>query len=319
MSLIRDLFLPSKYMMRQYACRQVIGCIAGVIGLPLLCLFFISVPFLVRALESLDKNLVPWVLIGATVVCTGLMLAIAFGVVALSVWRRGSWLDGVFAPLGLKGSLYMLRGRQYRGTVHPLAGTGGREVDIRFYQGPTLDMYVTTSVMTRLSVAEKAAVIPGLAQAFGREPLVLDDPALSDLSVFALDVDWTRSLLAQPEAQAALARLMKASNWAYLRQIYLQPGMFLFKLYRNRGTFRYDISPEEGRQWLEDLMTLARVAESQPAPQVTAEASSGEQMVRSGGLGKAVLPITVAMIIALVAGIPLCGIAITVAILALAK
>jgi hypothetical protein len=297
----------------------VIGLIATVIALPLLCLFFISVPFLVSALESLDPSLVPWVLVGATVVCAGLMLALAFGVIALSVWRRGSWLDGVFAPLGLKGSLYMLRGRQYRGTVHPLAGTGGRDVDIRFYQGPTLDMYVTTSVMTRFSVAEKAAVIPGLAQAFGREPLVLDDPALSCLSVFALDADWTRWLLAQPEAQAALARLMKASNWAMFRQVHLQPGMLLFKLYRNRGMFRYDISPEEGRQWLEDLMTLARVAESLPAPQVTAEVSSAEQMVRSGGLGKAVLPITVAMIIALVVGIPLCGIAITVAILALAK
>jgi hypothetical protein len=297
----------------------VIGLIATVIALPLLCLFFISVPFLVSALESLDPSLVPWVLVGATVVCTGLMLALAFGAIALSVWRRGSWLDGVFAPLGLKGSLYMLRGRQYRGTVHPLAGTGERDVDIRFYQGPTLDMYITTSVMTRYSVAEKAAVIPGLAQAFGREPLALDDPALSDLSVLALDADWTRWLLAQPEAQAALARLMKASNWAMFRQVHLQPGMLLFKLYRNRGMFRYDISPEEGRQWLEDLMTLARVAESLPAPQVTAEVSSAEQMVRSGGLGKAVLPITVAMIIALVVGIPLCGIAITVAILALAK
>jgi len=291
----------------------VIGLIATVIALPLLCLFFISVPFIVSALGSLDEDLVPWVLIGGTVVCVGLMLALAFGVIALSVWRRGSWLDGVFGPLGLKGSLYMLRGRQYRGTVQ------GREVDIRFYQGPTLDMYVTTPLMTRFSVAQKAAVIPGLAQAFGREPLALDDPALSDLSVFALDADWTRSLLAQPEAQAALARLMNASNWAVFRQAHLQPGMFLFKLYRNRGMFRYDISPEEGRQWLEDVMTLARVAESLPAPQVTAEVSSAEQLVRSGGLGKAVLPITIGMIVALLVGIPLCGIAITVAILALAK
>ena len=92
------------------------------------------------------------------------------------------------------------------------------------------------------------------------------------------------------------------------RQVHLQPGMLLLQAVTQRGMFRYDISPEEGRQWLEDVMTLARVAESLPAPQVTAEASSAEQMVRSGGLGKAVLPITIGMIVALVVGIPLCGI-----------
>jgi hypothetical protein len=313
MSLIRDFLLPSRYQMRQYARRQVIGCIAGIIGLPLLCLFFISVPFLISALESIDKNLAPWVLIGATVVCTGLMLAVALGAIALSVWRRARWLDAVFAPLGLKGNLYMLQGRQYRGLVQ------GREVDIRFYQGPTFDLYVTTPLPTRFNVAERAAVIPGLAHAFNREPLVLDDPVLNDLSVFAMDEGWTRLLLAQPEAQTALARLMKASHWAMFRQVHLQPGAFLFKLYRNTGMFRYDISPEEGRQWLDDLMTLARVAESLPAPQVTAPASSAEQLARSGSMGKSVLPISIGLIIALLVGIPLCGIAITVAILALAK
>ena len=192
-------------------------------------------------------------------------------------------------------------------------------MDIRFYQGPTFDLYVTTPLPTRFSVAEKAAVIPGLAQAFGRQPLALDDPALNDLSVFAMDEGWTRLLLAQPEAQTALARLMKASHWAMFRQVHLQPGAFLFKLYRNTGMFRYGISPKEGRQWLDDLMTLARVAESLPAPQVTAPASSAEQLARSGSMGKSVLPITIGLIVALLVGIPLCGIAITVAILALAK
>lgn len=34
------------------------------------------------------------------------------------------------------------------------------------------------------------------------------------------------------------------------RQVYLQPGGFLLKLYRNKGMFKYDITPDEGRQWL---------------------------------------------------------------------
>jgi len=288
----------------------VIRLIAAVIGVPLALLCIVGTIMLGTWLASVDDRLVPWFLGGFFVVGLAATPVIVLGPIVLSIWRRSRWLDGIFGPVGLQGRLYMLRGRQYRGIVQE------HEVDIRFYQGPTLDMYITTPLMTRFSVTARSAVIPGLAQLFGREPLVIDDP---ELSVFAADADWMRMLLAQPAARAALTRLMRASNWAAFRQVHLRPGAFLFRLYRNSNLFSYDISPAEGRQWLDDLLTLARVAESLPAPQVTALPSSAELLVRSGKIGKITWPVTIIMVIALVVGMPLCAIAITVATLVLAK
>jgi hypothetical protein len=59
------------------------------IGLPLICLFFVSLPWLANALISVDKNQSPWILVGAAVCCGGLMLLLALGLLALIFRRRG--------------------------------------------------------------------------------------------------------------------------------------------------------------------------------------------------------------------------------------
>jgi len=291
----------------------VIGLISVVVGVPLACGCIAGALALGNGLAAVDERWAPVFLIGLMVAGLAATPVVVFAPLAWSVNRRARWLDGVFGPLGLTGGLYVLKGRQYRGVV------GGREVDLRFYQGPTLEIYVTTPLMTRLSVAEKSAVIPALAKAFKRAPLELGDPALSGLSVFALDGEWARTLLAQPEARAIVLRLMQASQWALLRQVHLQPGAFLLRLYRNTNVFRYDIAPPEGQQWVYDLIALARVAESMPAPQVTEPVSSAERLVRSGKIGRATLPITIGMTLALIVGLPLCAVLITVVLLALDK
>ena len=52
-------------------------------------------------------------------------------------------------------------------------------------------------------------------------------------------------------------------------------------------------------------------------PKVTAPVSSAELLVRSGKIGRATLPITIGVVVFLLVGLPLCAIAITVAMLAL--
>ena len=145
---------------------------------------------------------------------------------------------------------------------------------------------------------------------FGREPLVLDDPDLDELSIFALDEEWARSLLAGPEAKSLLQRLMRAGeSWVLMQQVYLQPGAFYLRLYRNKNFFKYGIEPEEAQAWLDDLLALARSAEGLPAPQVTAEESAAERMVRSGRT----FPITL-LAVALLVGLPTCVLALAAAV-----
>jgi|GEM_PF-5729774 len=89
MSSIIKFLLPSEYAMRRYARRKVIGCIGGLIGLPLICLFLISLPTLANALNSAGQDKTPWLLGGAAVSCACVMTAIMAVGIVLILRRRG--------------------------------------------------------------------------------------------------------------------------------------------------------------------------------------------------------------------------------------
>jgi nitrate reductase NapE component len=198
-----------------------------------------------------------------------------WGFLVWTIWRRARQLDAVFGPLGLAGSTHMLTGRQYHGTVE------GRQVDAYVYRGPTLELRVSTPLQTRLNAVEKAAVVRPVAWAFKYEPLALNDPGLQDLSITALDEDWARRLLSDQAVRAILQRLVAGGAGALIQQVALQPSAFSLHLYRSRGLFGYAIAPDQARQWLDDLLVLAHIAESLPAPQKTAELTSLERFAQS--------------------------------------
>jgi len=269
----------------------VIGTLSTAIVVPLAgVLIFLPLWLVTRSGASI------WVLIVPACVFLLILFGGGLGGLAWASRRRKRWLDSLFTPWGLTGSRYMVSGWQYQGTPH------GREILARFYRGPTLDLYVGTPLQTRLGIAEKSHASLALAGALGRQPLSLDDPDLDAWSVFALDEEWVQSLLADPEAKALLQRLMRAGeSWVLMPQVYLQPGMFHLRLYRNKNLFRYGIEPEDARRWLDDLLALARIAEGLPAPSVTAEESGAEQLVRSDRIASAGLATA-----ALLVGVPLC-------------
>lgn len=298
--MIRFLGAMSKDYLRSF----VVTLIAAAIVLPLGCTCVFIPLWLVARLDAS----IWWL-----VVSLGLFVLCIFGgpllVGAWVIYRRARRLDTAFNPLGLAGSAYLISGRQYHGNVK------GRQVDVRFYRGPTIELYAGTSVQTRLSVAESAVVSLTLAQAFGREALASLDPDLDDLTVFAMDEDWARSLLADPEARRVLRRLIAAGkSWALFRQVHLQPGAFHLRVYRNKNLFRYGITPEDTRQWLDDLLTLAAIAERLPAPRIAAGETALEKLGRSrrGTVLGAVLPI------ALLGGMLLCAVATAATVLFLA-
>jgi hypothetical protein len=103
--------------------------------------------------------------------------------------------------------------------------------------------------------------------AFGREPLELSDPELSGITVFAQDEGWAVSLLINPEVKALLPQLILSESPFLMRQIHLEPGKLRLFLYRNKGLFKFSITPEQAEQWLNGLLSLAHMAESLPDPQ----------------------------------------------------
>jgi hypothetical protein len=279
---------------------MVIRAIAIVIGVPLACIL-ISIPLVLASVFDAK----PWVL----AVAGGLSLALLFGAAAVFVfvvvYRRKSQLDGLFAPLGLEGKAYDTFFRQYHGTMRD------RQIDVWFYRGPVLEIEVSTSLQTRLGVTGQQADTRFLAGLAGRQPLTLNDPALSDLTVFAHDEGWARSVLANPHAVEIMRQLIALDNMFTRQQIILRPGTFRLMLSGNKRFFGLDLEPERVRQWVDALLRLVHIAEQLPAPQVTDEISSAEQFARKlrnrnpfwtlwVGLGAAALILACSVVIAAV-------------------
>jgi hypothetical protein len=250
----------------------LIQVLAVLIVVPLACvLIFVPLTLVNRSDASIWWLIVP----------AGLFLLIllggGIGALVLVLSRRTRQADALFTPLGLVGSPYSLFFRQYHGTVQ------GRSVAVYYYRGPTLEIDVETPLQTRLAVTGKDADTMFLVRLLDRDPLALDDPKLSAFTALGLDEAWSRDLLAQTRTPGLLQRLIRFEGAFTRRHVILRPGWLRLHLFgsRNLLDFTLDVTPDQARQWLDDLLALLRLAESLPAPQVTDEESAAERMARS--------------------------------------
>jgi hypothetical protein len=226
-----------------------------------------------------------------------LLVGGTLGMVAWILLRRKRQLDEAFIPLGLTGSMYLLNGRQFHGSA------SGRQVDVYYYRGSTLDLYLSTPLKTRLGISMKDSIGQAVAGLINRRPINLNDPELSRLNIFPVDETWARALVADPVAKAAILRLTADQGPYELRQVLLQPEAFLL---RCAHIAQKQITSENAQQWLADLITLARAAEGLPAPEKIIEASALEKSTRVDR-NKIILPV-VGITCGVVALISLCAI-----------
>ena len=246
----------AKIIAKDYLRSFIITLISAAIAIPLICaLIFVPLAIASRTDDTTSALLI--MVIPAT--CFFLILfGGGLGALFFVLRRRANQYDALFTPLGLEGKMYMLSGRQYQGTV------GGRQVDVRLYRGPALDMRVDTTAQARISIANSDTVSLTLARTFGREPLELSDPDLDGIAVFAHDEVWAISLLTNPEVKALLPQMILGESSFLMRQIHLEPGKLRLFLYRNKGLFKFTITPEQAEMWLNGLLSLARIAETLP-------------------------------------------------------
>lgn len=259
------------------------GCLVQIAGLAIAifvvlplgcCLIFLPLSYATASPPGDDSGII--LLAGSST----LFLLIIFGGIGFTIFytlrRRANWLDERFVPLGLTGESYALNGRKYEGIVH------GREMTALFYRGPNLDLTFSANLGTRLTVARQEEVSQGLGKLFNREPLRVDDPALTGVLVYAHDEAWGRALLANPTAVSLLTELLQAETTFRFQQIHFLPDAIRFKLYRSTQLFGYDIDAEQVRRWTAILSQLAEIGEALPAPAERIEASALEQKARAG-------------------------------------
>jgi hypothetical protein len=170
--------------------------------------------------------------------------------VMASFVRAGRALDPVLTSAGLVPEGYLAFGRRYRGVIQ------GREVQVTFLpsQGVSaaqLNVYVSASLGTRVAIARGKPLLD-----CGDCPRVkLDEAPLGGFQVYSRDGEYVRSLLDDSEVRDALERLLDDGDVVGSREMYLQPERVWLRA-RPRGL-------TEGlfRQWLDDLIALARAGE----------------------------------------------------------
>ncbi len=213
------------------------------------------------------------------------LLAAAGLALAVGGWvliQRRRQLDAVFLPLGLAGSALGLSGRQYHGSVQ------GRRVDVYYvpatggwqaFGSPAkLDLYVATPLKTSLSVVTRDAVIEAAARLMQHPALQLNGAEWSGCDIFALDPDWSSALLADPAAKPAILRLTTNQGAFEQRQFSLRPEAL--QLHSRRMPTQLLTSPN-AQGWMDDILLIARVAESLPPPVKTEVVSSLERAART--------------------------------------
>lgn len=257
-----------KDIARSYGRAFVIRIISVLIGLPLGCAL-VGVALLMANLLA-DS---PWLLAGAVAALLLLFFTGAAAAVAIPVYLRKRRLDAVFEPLGLTGGAYNSFFRQYHGTSQD------RQVDVYLSRGPLLEIEVSTSLQTRLGVTGTHGDTRFLAGLAGKQALELD-PELQDLTVYAPDEHWARSLLDNEHAADLLQQLIALTGSWTRQQVILRPGAFKLMLSGNRKMLGFDLEPEIAGQQLGDLLRLAHIAEHLSAPTVTAELSSAEELAQ---------------------------------------
>ncbi len=234
-----------------YGLRALLSLLLPLIafGILIACMIIVALLPLPHIRGWDDRDLRALILVGGLglAVFAALILVTLFGV--WLIVNRARALDAAFTPLGLGGKMFLLNGRQYHG-AH-----GGRQVDAYFYRGPALDLYVGSSVKTRVGIGTRDSVGTAIAGMINRPPIETGDSELDGLAVYTLDPDWARPLLADPQAKAALLRLVADESAFGLRSVSLQPGSALLRM---RYVNWKMITAEAVRQWAGDLIAVAQ-------------------------------------------------------------
>lgn len=236
------------------------------------------------------------------------MLLGAIGVAAFIMLRRGNNLDAAFEPYGMSGSMYMLSGRQFHGTYN------GWEVEAYFYRGPIFEIAINLPLHTRLTVVTKTKTGTALSGALNVEPLYVGDSAWDDNYLMrAPDADWARRFLSDSTIRSALLQILPDEGPLEIRTFIVQPNKLVFRL-NNTHTSR--ITPENVGLWLQQFTAVASAARELPEPMARLEPNSLES-IRTQSLGGRPFWI---IILVIAIGVPaiaiLCGLLMTVVLLA---
>ena len=186
-----------------------------------------------------------------------ILLLILFGSIPIvlfaSYQARKKRLDNVFLPVGVTGSRYQFLFRQYHGIVN------GKELSIRFYRGPVLEIEVETTFPANLVATQTRP--SGLANFLGQTPLKMDDPAFEKLKIYSQDEDYARRLVQHSNVANQLLELTTPKENFVYRQVIFRSGKLILSSAFSSRLFGFDLDPDAARDWVAQVVALTSAVE----------------------------------------------------------
>jgi len=270
------------------------GCIyqfiAAVTGIPLI-VFLVVIPFKFAASPDISPTEFLIIIVLPAALFLIVSIGLGWGLALLYIRQRAYWVDKIFARIPLKGSRLNISGRQYHGAVDE------REVDVLYESGPVLTVYVSTQVMTRLSVSDSEETVRGIAHIFHQEPISLQEEGLT---IYAHDVGWAQDFLEIPQVRELLKKLIFEPHPFLMRQVLIIPGRLMLRYYRSMQGEDFKFAAEQAVRWVDELLQLAACADSLPHPQEHLPVSELHEKARKGtgdSLGWAIFGVIVLLMV----------------------
>jgi hypothetical protein len=228
----------------------------------------------------------------AALSCAMAAVMIVIGSYALvGAARRAKDLEKAFAPYIVRSAIYLGSGRQLHGTIR------GRALDVYFFRGPTLELYIDARTGTRAGAGQANAIGSAAQHLLGKIPLNVSDPRFTNLRLYANDETWGRAWISDDTDRDLVARLVAPADATELPTLVVQPDSLLFRLAFTRVD---NLTPARLGACLQDLCALAERIEALPAPAERIETSSMERRLRGprGGVVNYLAPLSVGTIAA---------------------
>ena len=206
----------------------------------------------------LDRDVKPFVLVGGIAMGGIVLTVIVLWLVLASNARVYGRFDQAFLPLGLTRSRYLLTGVQYQGnhrgrSTHVLYHVSGG----RHARTPDLQIRLSGSFRTPFVIGTRNVLSRMGGTLLQRQSLQVGDPAYDELLIDSSDEMWARRLLGDPPAREAIERLVGRETPG-VRFLAIRPALIQLHL---RHFSLAILTPEAVRQWFDDLMAVAEIAE----------------------------------------------------------
>jgi hypothetical protein len=217
-----------------------------------------------------------WGLIAGTLVFAIVLFGGGFGYAFITVYRRKLYLDQAFLPLGLKGSIYRIFFRRYTGEID------GRQVEVYFSRGPTVEILIPSRLKTRLGVSPAFGDTMFFSKLVDSKPLEHGIENLKNLRFWAEEPGWANNLISEPTVQQKMLKTLNGQTFFVRSFLKFFPDYLQIHFSGNTNIFTWEIPPDQVKSWFANAFGILQFAESGIAPpQFPIEMSSAEKLALS--------------------------------------